>query len=485
VRTFEFQGSDAGARLIDRKVVVVVQNQPQLPFLRPASPTPASQAAATQADKAIIASSSISDWLPSVSVTPGGSTWTASCQAALHPTVASGVSTVSVVSFDPAADHPGQEVSVVGNAETVYASTTSLYVATTSWADQVQPMPMPMPVPVQGGVAVPGAPARLSPTTTQTTTDIHGFDLSDPSAPAYIGSAQLQGSLIGQYALSEYEGDLRVATTVGQATPAPGEGQVPTVLSDNRVTILAPDHGALVTVGSIGGLGRGEKIYGVRFEGPLGYVVTFRQTDPLYVLDLSHPAHPSLDGSLALTGYSAFLQPLGDGLLLGVGEGVDESLRQTGVQLSVFDVSNPNAPSLRSRLELGNFQSAAQYDPHAVLWWSASRILAIPVTSYEGGAYLGVWRVGADGTLHQLAQLSQPISPVQPGMGGGAVVPGSEQPPVGVVGGMPAIPECLSCDAVIDRAVVIGGLLYTTSPGGIMANDMTTWNRAAWLPFSS
>ncbi|HET6873466.1 MAG TPA: beta-propeller domain-containing protein [Acidimicrobiales bacterium] len=481
VRTFNFQGSEAGARLIDGKVVVVVQNQPMLPFVQPTSPTAAGLAAATAANKAIIASSKISDWLPSVSVSPGGSTWTASCQTALHPTVASGVSTVSVVSFDPAADHPGQEVSVVGNAETVYASTTSLYVATTSWANQVQPVPMP----AQGGVTAPGGAAKLGPAATQANTDIHGFDLSDPTAPTYIGSAQLQGSLIGQYAMSEYNGDLRVATTVGQATPPPGEGQAPTALSDNRVTVLAPDHGALVTVGSIGGLGRGEKIYGVRFEGPLGYVVTFRQTDPLYVLDLSHPAHPSLDGSLALTGYSAFLQPLGDGLLLGVGEGVDQRLRQTGVQLSVFDVSNPNAPSLRSRVEIGASQSAAQNDPHAVLWWPANRILAIPVMSYEGRAYLGVWRVGTDGTLHKLAQLSQPISPAQPDVSGGVGASGSPTSPPGVAGGMPSMPVCMGCNAFIDRAVVIGSLLYTTAPGGIMANDMTTWNRAAWLPFTS
>ena len=117
------------------------------------------------------------------------------------------------------------------------------------------------------------------------------------TVPSGIGLAPLRtlyaraaaGTLIGQYALSEYQGYLRVATTVGAPSPAPEDGVAPGAPSDNRVTVLQPQNGALVTVGSLGGLGSGEKIYAVRFIGTLGFVVTFRQTDPLYVVDVSVP----------------------------------------------------------------------------------------------------------------------------------------------------------------------------------------------------
>ncbi|HVA43151.1 MAG TPA: beta-propeller domain-containing protein [Acidimicrobiales bacterium] len=498
VRSFDLQGSEQGARLIAGRILVVLQGQPNLPFVNPSGSSPVELSAATHQNQAIVKGSSLSNWLPAVTTSPGGKTRLASCQAALHPTVASGLGTISVVSLDPASSQPGPEATVVGNASTVYASTNALYVATSPWADQIYMTPM---APAGGMPAVSPADGI--------TTDIHGFDLSDPAAPRYLGSGVVPGTLIGQYALSEYNGDLRVATTVGQATPAPGEGSTPNQLSDNLVTVLAPETGALVSVGSIGGLGQGEKIYGVRFVGPLGYVVTFRQTDPLYVVDLSNPTHPTLDGQLALTGYSSFLQPLGGSLLLGVGEAVDSNLRQVGLQLSVFDVSNPSQPVLRSRLEIDGANSTAQNDPHALLWWPSLRLVAMPVTDYQyaqpsggsgsksssgssgssGSEFNGlmVWHVGTDGSLHQVAQFAQPQPQSQPGppspggcntcssSGGASTAPA----PAPGGGTMMYYPYSNG----IERAVVIGNLLYTASDTGIMATNMKSWAQAAWLAF--
>lgn len=450
VRTFDLQGSEAGSRLIGGRIEVVLQGQPDLPFVAPIDGSATSNATATQRNQAVIAASTVSDWLPSVTVSPGGQTWRAACQTAVHPSVPSGLDTVSIVSLDPTSATPGPEVTAVGDATTVYASTTSLYVATTSWTEQMNAY-------------------NSSTTDPSTTTDIHEFDLSDPTHPTYVASGWVPGSLIGQYALSEYQGVLRVATTVGTATPAPGEGEAPTVLSDNRVVLMQAEGTALTPIGAIGGLGHGEKIYGVRFVGPLGYVVTFRQLDPLYILDLSSPTHPVLDGQLSLTGFSSFLQPLGGGLMLGVGQGVDPSMRQTGLQLSVFDVSHPNAPVLRSRVDLGTAQSPAENDAHALLWWPDSRILALPLSEYQNNHNfdgVAVWHVDTDGTLHEVAQLSQPQTAPSPA--GGVSVPAS---------------YC-ACFGTVERAVVIGNLLYTTSENGIMANNMDTWTRAAWLPFS-
>ncbi|MHB1446307.1 MAG: beta-propeller domain-containing protein, partial [Acidimicrobiales bacterium] len=494
-RSFDLQGSEQGARLIAGRVLVVLQGQPNLPFVYPSGSSPAELSAATNRNRAIVRSSSLSDWLPAVTTSPGANTRLASCQAALHPTVASGLGTISVVSLDPASSQPGTEATVVGNASTVYASTTALYVATSPWADQIYMTPI--------GLAG-GMPARWP--VDGITTDIHGFDLSDPAAPRYLGSGVVPGTLIGQYALSEYGGDLRVATTVGQATPAPGEGSTPSSLSDNLVTVLAPRAGALVPVGSIGGLGQGEKIYGVRFVGPLGYVVTFRQTDPLYVVDLSDPTHPTLDGQLALTGYSSFLQPLGGSLLLGVGEAVDSNLRQVGLQLSVFDVSNPSQPVLRSRLEIDGANSTAQNDPHALLWWPSRRLVAMPVTDYQyagpsGGSGsasssdsstsdfngLMVWHVSSDGSLQQVAQFAQPQPQSQPGppSPGGCNAcsssGGASAAPAPATGGGTMMYYPYSNG--IERAVVIGNLLYTASDTGIMATNMNSWAQAAWLAY--
>ncbi|HEV2369657.1 MAG TPA: beta-propeller domain-containing protein, partial [Acidimicrobiales bacterium] len=473
VRTFQLQGDQVGARLLAGRIVVVLRGQPALSFVYPSDGSAQARAEATQANRGVVERSTVADWLPSVSVSPAGVTRTAQCESALHPTVASGLGTVSVVSLDPARDQPGAEVTVVGNASTVYASTSSLYVATNTWDEQ----------------AVMGSASVYPPTFT---TDVHGFDLSDPANPRYLGSGTVPGSLIGQYAMSEYGGYLRVATTVGSPSPPPNEGSTPQQLSNSRVTVLAPSDHALVPVGEIGGLGQGEKIYAVRFVGPLGYVVTFRQTDPLYVVDLTDPRHPVSNGQLALTGYSSFLQPLDGSLLFGVGQAVDSNYRRAGLQLSVFDVSDPGHPALRSRLEMDNASSTAENDPHALLWWPQRRLVALPVFDYSTNFHgVIVWHVGTDGSIQELARLSQPSNPPPPGPPG----PPSPGPP------QPAPPPCNTCaepqpapaggaamypyyGSGVERSVVVGSLLYTVSDSGIMATSMSSWAQQAWLAYS-
>jgi hypothetical protein len=118
----------------------------------------------------------------------------------------------------------------------------------------------------------------------------------------------------------------------------------------SQVSVLALRGDRLVGVGEVGGLAGGETIRAVRFIGPLGYVVTFRQTDPLYVVDLSRPKSPTVAGELKLPGYSAYLHPIGDGLLLGLGQNADADGRQLGLQLSLFDVTDPADPRRLDRV---------------------------------------------------------------------------------------------------------------------------------------
>lgn len=436
VRSFELDGDLAGARLISGRIALVLRGQPSLNLAPPAAGD------ALARNQAAIRSSTIADWLPSVTSRPAGVQRRAACANAMHPVVASGVGTVSVVSIDPNSDIPGTETTVVGDASVVYASTAALYVATTSWRAEAA-----------GAAALPDPSIA---------TQIHGFDLANPAAPRYIGSGQVPGTVTDQYALSEYAGDLRVATTVGRPTPPPFEGAPPAVLSDNRVTVLRATGGQLVAVGQLTGLGAGEKIFGVRFIGAIAYVVTFRQTDPLYVVDLSQPTHPALRGQLELTGYSAYLHPIGGGLLLGVGEAVDSNARRVGLQTSVFDVADLSHPALRSRDIEDNTYSPAENDHHAFLWWAPRRLLVVPVVPVPGVYQTGsrtsnqtggvmVFSVGSDGTVTRVGAVQQPQSPY--GWG-------------------------------VERAVVVGDLLYTVSDAGILASRLDTLSQVAWLPYA-
>src|SRR5690606_20489215 len=119
----------------------------------------------------------------------------------------------------------------------------------------------------------------------------------------YDVSGRVDGHLLNQFALDEHDGVLRVATTKG--SPWSGDGNT----SESQVVTMAESDGALRQLGIVGGLGRDETIHSVRFIGTTGYVVTFRQTDPLYTIDLSDPAAPRVVGELKILGYSAYLHP--------------------------------------------------------------------------------------------------------------------------------------------------------------------------------
>ncbi len=137
-------------------------------------------------------------------------------------------------------------------------------------------------------------------------------------------------------------------------------------------------------LGQVGGLGKGEQIHAVRFLGDTGYVVTFRQVDPLYTLDLSDPAKPRAVGELKIRGYSAYLHPLEPGLLLGVGQDASERGATLGTQVSLFDVSDPARPSrLHQWTVPGGSSSEAEWDHHAFLWWAPSKLAVLPVESWQ------------------------------------------------------------------------------------------------------
>jgi hypothetical protein len=286
------------------------------------------------------------------------------CGKVRHPATFSGLDllTVLTIDFDRGLFNVDRDA-VMASAQTVYASQDSLYVAS---------------MPALEIESASDVPKRMR-------TQIHRFDASEAGETSYSSSGSVTGFVLNSYAMSEHDGHLRVATT---ETPLwlPG---APQVESESAVTVLRSSGKTLAQVGRIGGLGKGERIYATRFIGDVGYLVTFRQTDPLYTLDLKDPASPKVVGELKINGYSAYLHPIGDDLLLGVGQDATDTGRRLGAQVSLFDVSNPAAPVRTSQLaltELGG-SSAAEFDPHAFLWWAPTNTAILPVSGYDPATY--------------------------------------------------------------------------------------------------
>ena len=210
------------------------------------------------------------------------------------------------------------------------------------------------------------------------TTDIHKFDISDPASSTYVATGRVTGFMLSQWSMSEYEGNLRVATTTSPDWWWGADRE-----SESFVTVLEEQDGELVEVGQVGGLGKGERIYSVRFIDEVGYVVTFRQTDPLYTIDLSDPTNPEVVGELKILGYSAYLHPVGDGLLLGVGQDATDEGRTLGTQVSLFDVSDLANPERLHNFTLDNGYSSVEYDHRAFLHWPETGLTVIPVQTWS------------------------------------------------------------------------------------------------------
>lgn len=369
------------------------------------------------------------------------------CESVTRPPEPSGVGTVTVVTLDAGGSmQPIDTDAVVADAQTVYASTRTLYVATNQW------------------IPSDDVPARES-----STTELHAFDISEPGQTTYLASGRVRGQLLNQWSLSEYREHLRVATTDGSPwAPADGEPS-----SESFLTVLARNGDALEALGQVGGLGRGEQIQAVRFIGDLGFVVTFRQTDPLYAVDLSDPADPRLLGELKIPGFSAYLHPIGDGRLLGVGQDATDEGRRLGTQVSLFDVSDPVSLRRLDQTGIDNASSALEYDHRAFLWWPRRNLAVLPIEIYgppvafEPGIAPGVEPV-------------PDIAAVQSFLGVAAFR--VERDKVEEVG---RVSHAARVDTgwPIQRALVVGDSLYTVSEAGIMANDLDSLDEQGWAAF--
>jgi uncharacterized secreted protein with C-terminal beta-propeller domain len=410
VRIEKITGSYITARLTDGVARIVLTSQPRIAFSPPREGEP--EALAEARNKEAARNAKAEDFLPERQILDRAGKLLKKgpllgCGAVRHPAVQSGLGIISVLTLDT--ENGGQTFDsgrgqgVVSNGELVYASADRLYVATTDggWNS-------PRPVDVT---------PNTQPREQEVRTRIHAFNVTGRNDSPYVATGSVPGFLFGRWALSEWKGDLRVATTTGQ--PWAQQDGTP---SQSSVVVLDEHGDQLRRVGSVSGLGKGEQIRAVRWFDDIAAVVTFRQTDPLYLVDLADPAHPAVRGELKVNGYSAYLHPVGDDHILGIGQDADDTGRVSGLQVSDFDLSNLAKPTRDSAIGYGRGWTDVENDSRAFTYLPGRRLAVLPawvtqqvpcppdaqcytaegkpgfVGEIQVPAALGI-SVGADGTL--------------------------------------------------------------------------------------
>lgn len=255
-------------------------------------------------------------------------------------------------------------------------------------------------------------------------TGIVRVDVADDGRSLSVAATgEVPGRPLDQFSMDEYDGHLRIATTVNPLWSG---------TSENDLYVLDED---LDVTGSVQGMGVNERIYSVRFIGERGYVVTFRQIDPFHVLDLSDPAHPTLEGELKLPGFSSYLHPVGEDLILGIGE------ENRSVKAVLFDVSDPASPAVASEVKLDEGWSEIRATHHAFLQDPKHEVVFVP--GQTGGHVISY----ADGDLRAVTTVE--------------------------------------LDRPARRAAYVDDYLYVFSDGGVVVLDESSWDQVATLSFDA
>jgi Beta propeller domain len=210
---------------------------------------------------------------------------------------------------------------------------------------------------------------------------VHKFSLGGGASPvvAYLGSGLVKGRVLNQFAMDEYQGFLRVATTTSR-TPDPKV--------HSTMSVLGEGEAALETQGELDDLAPGEDIRSVRFDGDRGYVVTFKKTDPLFVFDLTDPRAPRVEAELKIPGFSTYMHRMDRNHLLTIGyDAADQGnfAYFTGVLLQIFDVTDPRQPFLKHKQVIGTRGSSSEaLTNHLAFNYFAPRdLLLLPMTVCE------------------------------------------------------------------------------------------------------
>jgi inhibitor of cysteine peptidase len=284
-------------------------------------------------------------------------------------------------------------------------------------------------------------------------TVVHKIGIDNGSIE-YKGQGEVAGTVLNQFSMDEYNGNFRIATTAGS-----WGGN-----TTNNVYVLDNN---MQTVGSLEDLASGERIYSVRFMGDRAYLVTFRQVDPLFVIDLSSPSSPSVLGYLKIPGVSDYLHPYDETHIIGVGNNATDEGRINGLKLSLFDVSDVSNPREVSSYVIGGkdmyVSSDALYEHKAFLFDKAKSLMVIPVS-------VNTYPMGPE------------VSAQQPTYWQGAYVFNIDLSGITLKGNVTHANETADknqtyyydYNSQITRSLYIGDVLYTLSNSMVKMNDLST-----------
>ena len=218
-----------------------------------------------------------------------------------------------------------------------------------------------------------------------------------------MASGSVEGYVLNQFSMSEYNGYFRIATTINKYHDNStiiggifGTDEPSFTERNNAVTVLDMD---MNTVGKIKDFGINESIKSVSFSGDMGYVVTYRQTDPLFAIDLSEPTDPTIIDEFKINGFSTYMQKWDDGLLLGFGIDANDAGVQTGVKLVMFDNSDPSDLREVGFCALNTYTtdssyvySMATYERKALLIAPEKNLIGFPVQIYDRDSYESTYK---------------------------------------------------------------------------------------------
>jgi hypothetical protein len=374
VGTRTLEATFVSARQYGEIVRIVTSSTPNFDWVYPNKTRTAQEAKEKNRD--IVRNSSAEDWLPrDAAANP-----IMDCTDVSRPDDSTALGTISIITMNPADPDSSEAIGVAADGDLVYSSTDRLYVATSNWGWSWN----------WGWGVVSSEPDRVP-----VRTDIHAFAL-DGADTSYVASGEVVGFVQDRWAFSEYDGNLRVASTKGNG-------------SESVVSVLGEEGNRLRLLGSVGGLGENEDIKAVRWFGDIAVVVTFRTIDPLYTLDLSDPTDPQVVGELKIPGFSEYLHPVGGDILLGVGQHATNEGMSLGSQVSTFDLGDLADPQQVAKLRYHRSEySPVQDDSRAFTYLPEHRIAFVPLGDWHGSGSVSVLSVGEGGTLEPLASL--PVS---------------------------------------------------------------------------
>jgi hypothetical protein len=284
-----------------------------------------------------------------------------SCRGFFEPSRAGGGAFTTLLSLDLQGTSPVATSTIVSEPGAVYASAGALYLA----------------VPQQRS----SKGSWYSTVAASEATAIHKFALEGASS-SYLGSGLVKGRVLNQFAMDEWSGHLRVATTTGR---------LPSKDVHSTLTILGR---GMLQAGVLDQLAPSEDIRSVRFDGARGFVVTFKKTDPLFVFDLANPYAPRTLAELKIPGFSTYMHLMDANHLLTIGYDASDQgsfAWFTGVMLQIFDISNPTHPTLAHKEVIGTRGSSSEALTNhlAFTYFAPKQLLALPMTVCEGGTGSG------------------------------------------------------------------------------------------------